>query len=151
LCKKGLTQASHRIGSLSVQSPGANRAEITEEFFLRKDLGKKTVWQCLSFLGSATYEKCAANAHNVSLQNYCPPNPTCQFLSQKDSEPCEGSTSYQAYVCTHVGLRHSSRLQCLLYFQNASLPLSNAFRPWLAKDARQFHHLTSQKAAQIHG
>lgn len=47
---------------------------------LRKHLGKKKVWQHLSFLGSARYEKCGANAHSVSVQNYSPPNIAGQSL-----------------------------------------------------------------------
>lgn len=39
---------------------------------LRKYLGKKKVWQHLSFLGSAKYEKCGANAHSVSAKLLSP-------------------------------------------------------------------------------
>lgn len=72
------TLTSCMIRSLSVQSPVQSHYSCWR-VILRKDLGKK-VWQRLSFLGSAQYKKRGASAHNVSQQNYYPPNPTCQFL-----------------------------------------------------------------------
>lgn len=97
---------------------------------LRRHLGKK-VWQRLSFLGSTKYEKCGANAHSVSLQNYSSPKhyrPISQIKNSSNSlvsgayparllsTHTRGISAVTGHACSAPG-GHPAARQCLLAFR----------------------------------